>query len=163
MENERLNRHIANKPLGPAGQAYLQEEELRAQQQANQRKGPVKHESWVDLHNEYADILDQQELAKFRRHFRAFGANDDGFLTQDAVKDTMETFFGQDLTRQQIQETIAQIDYDGDGQLSYREFLEAMCGLKSGARTKFGSFYKVLTLKNPAFWVQRVGRANSAI
>lgn len=85
------------------------------------------------------------------------------YLTMEALKDTMETFFGQDLTRQQIQETIAQIDYDGDGQLSYREFLEAMCGLKSGARTKFGSFYKVLTLKNPAFWVQRVGRANSAI
>lgn len=96
MENERLNRHIANKPVGmlvtnvhpetllfplfittgPAGQAYLQEEELRLQQQ--QRRGPARHESWVDLHNEYADILDQQELAKFRRHFRAFGANDDG-------------------------------------------------------------------------------------
>mgnify|MGYP002389371490 CR=1 FL=1 len=75
----------------------------------------------------------------------------------------METFFGQDLSKQQIHETIAQIDYDGDGAISYREFLEAMCGLKSGARTKFGSFYKVLTLKNPAFWVQRVGRANTAI
>lgn len=52
------------------------------------------------------------------------GANDAGFLTCDALKEIMETFFGQDLTKQQCQESIAQIDYDGDGCISYREFLE---------------------------------------
>jgi Ca2+-binding EF-hand superfamily protein len=72
----------------------------------------------------------------------------------------METFFGQDLDRRQITETIAEIDYDNDGKLSYREFLEQMCALKQnkGKRSKFGNFYHVLTLKNPPFWNSRVGR-----
>jgi len=71
----------------------------------------------------------------------------------------METFFGQDLDRKQITETIAEIDYDNDGRISYREFLEVMCSLKAGnKKSKFGNFYKVLTLKNPPFWSSRVGR-----
>lgn len=74
----------------------------------------------------------------------------------------MVTFFGQeDITQQQADEAIAEVDYDQDGAISYREFLEVMCAIKSNdrtRRTKFGNFYKVLTLKNPPFWQQRVGR-----
>jgi len=82
----------------------------------------------------------------------------DGFLDADSLHETMEAFFGQDLARQQILETISEIDYDNDGKISYREFLEVMCALKNadrGRRTKFGNFYKVLTLKNPPFLVPK--------
>jgi len=85
----------------------------------------------------------------------------EGFLDADTLHEIMETFFGQDLDRRQIQETISEIDYDNDSRISYREFLEAMCALKSAdrnRRTKFGNFYKVLILKNPPFWSQRLGR-----
>jgi Ca2+-binding EF-hand superfamily protein len=147
-----------NKPITSAGQAYLQGT-TSSPSQNYRPQGKI--ESWVDLHSEYSDVLDQNELQKFRRHFRAMGANDSGFLTADALKEIMETFFGQDLSKSQAQESIAQIDYDGDGQISYREFLEAMCAQKTGKKTKFGGFYHVLTLKNPPFWSQRVSRANA--
>lgn len=72
----------------------------------------------------------------------------------------MVTFFGQeDITIERCEETIAEVDYDQDEALSYREFLEVMCAIKAGdrnRRSKFGNFYKVLTLKNPPFWQQRV-------
>lgn len=70
-EEARMQKHMVNKPgYNPN---YVEPEPVQ-----RRTAGPPKHESWVDLHNEYADILDQQELAKYRRHFRAFGANDAG-------------------------------------------------------------------------------------
>jgi len=124
-----------------------------------QYKRPVAAaEHWSDLHREFQDVLDMNELQKYRKHFRAFGEKE-GFITPEALHETMETFFGQDLDRRQITETIAEIDYDNDGRISYREFLEVMCSLKTGTRkSKFGNFYKVLSLKNPAWWNSRVGR-----
>jgi len=158
-DSDRLNKHISGKQITSAGREYL----LQQQNSASVVYKPPsqKIESWVDLHAEYADVLDQNELQKFRRHFRAMGANDHGYLTAEALKELMETFFGQDITKQQALESISQIDYDMDGQLSYREFLEAMCSQKAGKKTKFGGFYHVLNLKNPPFWTQRVSRANS--
>jgi len=158
-DTDRLNRHISAKTIvTPGNQQFLQNQDTAPQYNY---KPQGKSESWVDLHQEYNDVLDQQELQKYRRHFRAMGANDSGFITCTELKQVMEDFFGQDLTKQQIQETIAQIDYDGDGQISYREFLEAMCAQKAGNKTKFGGFYHVLTLKNPPFWSQRVSKANA--
>jgi len=164
-EQDRLTKHIKVHPVGERGQQMLsgQIPGYDENQPVRRNYGPPKQESWVDLHREFQDILDANELQKFRRHFRALGEKD-GFLDADALHEMMEAFFGQDLTRQQILETISEIDYDNDGKISYREFLEVMCGLKdsnSGRKTKFGNFYKVLTLKNPPFWSQRVGRANA--
>jgi len=162
-EQERLMAHIKVHPVGERGQAMLsgQVSGYDEQQPVRRNYGPPKQESWVDLHREYQDILDTNALQTYRRHFRALGESN-GFLDADALHETMEAFFGQDLARQQILETISEIDYDNDGKISYREFLECMCALKNGARrTKFGNFYKVLTLKNPPFWNQRVGRANA--
>jgi len=164
-EQDRLNAHIKVHPVGERGQQMLtgQIPGYDENQPVRRNYGPPKQESWVDLHREFQDILDTNELQKFRRHFRALGEKD-GFLDADTLHETMEAFFGQDLTRQQILETISEIDYDNDGKISYREFLEVMCALRdtnSGRRTKFGNFYKVLTLKNPPFWSQRVGRANA--
>jgi len=162
-EEDRLNKHIKKHEVGPRGQAMIQSNmgyEEPAPQPVRRPAGVAEH--WADLHREFADVLDINELQKYRRHFRAFGEKE-GFIDADALQDTMETFFGQDLDRRQIQETIAEIDYDNDNRISYREFLEAMCALKAGDRnrkTKFGNFYKVLTLKNPPFWAQRVGRIN---
>jgi len=167
-EQDRLNAHIKVHPVGERGQAMLQGQlpGYEANPQPVRRNyGPPKQESWVDLHREYEDILDTNELQKYRLHFRALGEKD-GFLDADSLHETMEAFFGQDLERQQILETISEVDYDNDGKISYREFLEVMCGLKSGdrnRRSKFSNFYKVLTLKNPPFWNQRVGRSNSAV
>jgi len=162
-EQDRLNAHIKVHQVGEKGQQYLNGQASGYDEQPIRRTnyGPPKQESWVDLHREFADILDTNALQTYRRHFRALGENN-GFLDADALHETMETFFGQDLTRQQILETVSEIDYDNDGKISYREFLETMCALKNGSkRTKFGNFYKVLILKNPPFWNQRVGRANA--
>jgi len=163
-EQERLNAHIKVHPVGERGQQMLNGQ-VSGYEDPNQpvrrNYGPPKQESWVDLHREYADIFDANTLQTYRRHFRALGESN-GFLDANALHETMEAFFGQDLARQQILETISEIDYDNDGKLSYREFIECMCALKNGSkRTKFGNFYKVLTLKNPPFWNQRVGRANA--
>jgi len=162
-EEDRLNKHIKKHEVGPRGQALLQSNESYIEPQVQPKRQTGVTEHWADLHKEFGDILDVNELQKFRRHFRAFGEKD-GYIDANALHETMETFFGQDLDRKQIQETIAEIDYDNDGKISYREFLEVMCGLKSGDRnrkTKFGNFYKVLTLKNPPFWNSRIGRVGN--
>eukprot|EP01126_Amoeba_proteus_P047627 TRINITY_DN5452_c0_g1_i2.p2 TRINITY_DN5452_c0_g1~~TRINITY_DN5452_c0_g1_i2.p2 ORF type:complete len:106 (-),score=25.32 TRINITY_DN5452_c0_g1_i2:382-699(-) len=67
-EQGRLNKYVA------AANSSRQVPEY----QPPPKKPQGKQESWVDLHNEYGDILDAQELAKYRRHFRAFGASDSG-------------------------------------------------------------------------------------
>lgn len=165
-EQDRINAHIKVHPVGERGQAMLSGElDYDPNPQGRKNYGPPKQESWVDLHREYADILDTNELQTYKRHFRALGEKD-GFLDADSLHETMESFFGQDLERKQITETIAEVDYDNDSKISYREFLEVMCAIKSGdrnRRSKFMNFYKVLVLKNPPFWAQRVGRANSAV
>eukprot|EP01123_Difflugia_compressa_P003940 TRINITY_DN15263_c0_g1_i1.p1 TRINITY_DN15263_c0_g1~~TRINITY_DN15263_c0_g1_i1.p1 ORF type:complete len:218 (+),score=45.13 TRINITY_DN15263_c0_g1_i1:23-676(+) len=161
-EEDRLNKHIMKHEVGARGQAMLQSN-ATYEEPVVQPKRVVGAEHWVDLHREFADILDINELQKYRKHFRAFGEKE-GFIDQTALQETMETFFGQDLEKRQILETISEIDYDNDGKISYREFLEVMCALKSGdrnRRTKLGNFYKVLTLKNPPWWAQRVGRMNN--
>jgi hypothetical protein len=157
-EEDRINKHIQKHAVGARGQALIDSNsqyQEPAPQQYRRPAGVAEH--WADLHKEFADVLDINELQKFRKHFRAFGEKE-GFITPEALHEIMETFFGQDLDRRQITETIAEIDYDNDGKISYREFLEVMCALKTNSKkSKFGNFYKVLSLKNPPFWSFLVG------
>jgi len=160
-EHDRLTKHIKQHPVGERGQQYQQTGYDDEPAPVRRNFGPAKAESWVDLHREFQDILDVNALQTYRRHFRALGEKE-GFIDAGALHEAMEQFFGQDLERKQILETIAEVDYDNDGKLSYREFLETMCALKNGnKKSRFGNFYKVLVLKNPPWWNQRVGRANA--
>lgn len=87
-EEARLARNIQQSNVGVKGQAYLAAHGHAAPHQAAPQAAPKLQlkpaESWVDLHREYADILDTAALQTFRKHFQAFG-NHDGYITRPSL------------------------------------------------------------------------------
>lgn len=57
--------------------------------------------------------------------FREYDANDDGFITKQELKETVDKL-GISLTDEELVETIQKADINGDGMIDYEEFVQLM-------------------------------------
>ncbi|XP_041027211.1 calmodulin-2/4-like isoform X1 [Juglans microcarpa x Juglans regia] len=57
--------------------------------------------------------------------FQVFDKDQNGFISAAELRDVM-TNFGEKLTDEEVDEMIREADVDGDGQISYEEFVKVM-------------------------------------
>ena len=57
--------------------------------------------------------------------------NGDGKLSKDEIKNGYMTYFGKNLTDEQIDDIFSQVDADGNGEIDYSEFVAATMNEKN--------------------------------
>ena len=57
--------------------------------------------------------------------------NGDGKLSKDEIKNGYMTYFGKNLTDEQIDDMFSQVDADGNGEIDYSEFVAATMNEKN--------------------------------
>jgi len=57
--------------------------------------------------------------------------NGDGKLSKDEIKNGYMTYFGKNLTDEQIDDMFSQVDADGNGEIDYSEFVVATMNEKN--------------------------------
>jgi calcium-dependent protein kinase len=69
-------------------------------------------------------LLTQEEQTEIINHFQLMDENNDGFLSKQELKDGFKKM-GKDFTEEEIEKMYDEIDLDGNGKISYSEFLAA--------------------------------------
>ncbi|XP_054446763.1 calmodulin-like [Pteronotus mesoamericanus] len=72
-----------------------------------------------------AEELSKEQVAEFKAAFTRFDKNGDGTINVQELGDVLRTL-GQNPTEDELKNIIAQVDTDGDGAISFPEFLAAM-------------------------------------
>ncbi|XP_014771763.1 neo-calmodulin isoform X3 [Octopus bimaculoides] len=72
---------------------------------------------------------DDEEL---RQAFKMFDKSGTGYICASDLRVVIQCL-GEDLTEEEIDEMIAEVDIDGDGRIDFEEFLACMCEDKAGA------------------------------
>lgn len=72
-----------------------------------------------------AEELPPEQVAKFKEVFSRFDKNGDNTINTQELGAVMQAL-GQDISEDELKMLIAQVDTDGDGVISFQEFLEAM-------------------------------------
>ncbi|KAM0016147.1 putative EF-hand domain-containing protein [Helianthus debilis subsp. tardiflorus] len=75
-----------------------------------------------DMINEMKDTDSEEDL---KEAFRVFDKDQNGFISAAELRHVM-TNLGEKLTDDQLDEMIREADLDGDGQISYQEFVKIM-------------------------------------
>eukprot|EP00163_Fabomonas_tropica_P025941 TRINITY_DN4593_c0_g1_i1.p1 TRINITY_DN4593_c0_g1~~TRINITY_DN4593_c0_g1_i1.p1 ORF type:complete len:598 (-),score=53.78 TRINITY_DN4593_c0_g1_i1:20-1813(-) len=81
----------------------------------------------------------EAQIEEYRRAFNMFDEDGDGTLTISELHNVFTTL-GQEVSDQELQRMVAEIDENGDGEIDFNEFLSLMRG-KSGSQagSKLGS------------------------
>lgn len=72
---------------------------------------------------ENKDGEDEEEL---RQAFKMFDKSGSGYICASDLRVVIQCL-GEDLTEEEIDEMIAEVDIDGDGRIDFQEFLACMC------------------------------------
>lgn len=80
--------------------------------------------SWLAA-SDMAEELSQEQVAEFKAAFSRFDKNKDGTINVQELGDILKTL-GQKPTEEELKELIARVDTDGDGAISFEEFLAEM-------------------------------------
>ncbi|KAL8610328.1 hypothetical protein ACOMHN_041142 [Nucella lapillus] len=72
--------------------------------------------------NEQSEEDEEEEL---RQAFRVFDKSGCGFITPSDLRAVLQNI-GEDLTEEEIDEMIAEVDIDGDGRIDFEEFIACM-------------------------------------
>ncbi|KAM5338852.1 calmodulin-alpha-like [Glossophaga mutica] len=72
-----------------------------------------------------AEELSEEQVAEFKAAFTRFDKNGDGTINVQELGDVLKAL-GQNPTEDELKNIIAQVDTDGDGAISFPEFLAAM-------------------------------------
>jgi len=77
------------------------------------------------------DQLSQEQISEFREAFSLFDKDGDGSITTVELGTVMRSL-GQNPTEIELQDMINEVDSDGDGTLSFEEFLQMMASKLAG-------------------------------
>ena len=69
--------------------------------------------------------LSEEQLAEFREAFELFDKDNDGVISADELKHVM-IFLGQHPTDDDVQDMVAEVDLDGDGQINFTDFANCL-------------------------------------
>ncbi|XP_076449600.1 neo-calmodulin-like isoform X3 [Babylonia areolata] len=72
--------------------------------------------------NEQSEEDEEEEL---RQAFRVFDKSGCGYITPSDLRAVLQNI-GEDLTEEEIDEMIAEVDIDGDGRIDFEEFIACM-------------------------------------
>ncbi|CAD6206422.1 unnamed protein product [Miscanthus lutarioriparius] len=72
-----------------------------------------------------AEHFTEEEIAAFKEVFALFDKNSDGFITSEELG-TVTKSLGQNLTGNELQDMIMEVDADGNGTIEFPEFLNLM-------------------------------------
>jgi len=68
----------------------------------------------------------QGQLSEMREIFSIFDPNGDGAISADEIEPILKEYCGIDITEEYIQELLAAVDDDGNGELDFFEFASMM-------------------------------------
>ncbi|KAK1411373.1 hypothetical protein QVD17_37921 [Tagetes erecta] len=72
-----------------------------------------------------ADQLTDYQISKFKEAFSIFDKDGDGCITTKDLKAVMKSL-GRNLTEDELQDMIREVDVDGNGAIDFLEFLDLM-------------------------------------
>ncbi|AEC09928.1 Calmodulin-like protein 12 [Arabidopsis thaliana] len=79
--------------------------------------------------------LTDDQILEFREAFRVFDKNGDGYITVNELRTTMRSL-GETQTKAELQDMINEADADGDGTISFSEFVCVMTGKMIDTQSK---------------------------
>ncbi|XP_066279452.1 calmodulin-A-like isoform X1 [Branchiostoma lanceolatum] len=81
-----------------------------------------------------ADVcLPEDEEDELREAFKLFDKEGNGYITSSDLRQVLNCL-GQDLTEEEVDDMIGEVDQDGDGKIDYEEFATAVCGITDKQR-----------------------------
>uniref|UniRef100_A0A8C3YP56 Calmodulin like 5 n=1 Tax=Catagonus wagneri TaxID=51154 RepID=A0A8C3YP56_9CETA len=80
-----------------------------------------------------AELLSKEQVAEFKAAFDRFAKNKDGTIDVQELG-AMLQLLGRNLSEAELKALIAQVDTDGDGVISFEEFLAAMAKRTRGSQ-----------------------------
>eukprot|EP00727_Mastigamoeba_balamuthi_P000787 m51a1_g10705 putative actin bundling protein (612) ;mRNA; f:168336-170949 len=81
------------------------------------------------------------EISKFRAEFRKFDLDNNGNISESELSTVLRSL-GENVPDARVREMIAEVDTNGDGQISFDEFLTVVERLRKGNETAFASVVK---------------------
>nr|KAG5713025.1 hypothetical protein BaRGS_021819 [Batillaria attramentaria] len=72
-----------------------------------------------------AEQSEEDEEEELRQAFRVFDKSGCGYITPSDLRAVLQNI-GEDLTEEEIDEMIAEVDIDGDGRIDFEEFIACM-------------------------------------
>ncbi|XP_076110387.1 neo-calmodulin-like isoform X1 [Mytilus galloprovincialis] len=91
--------------------------------------GTFSFEEFVQVMANMGGISEQSEEdeeEELRQAFRVFDKSGCGYITASDLRAVLQCI-GEDLTEDEIDEMIAEVDIDGDGRIDFDEFIACMC------------------------------------
>lgn len=92
--------------------------------------GNVSFEEFVEIvsnigANETAPTDQDQEEQELRDAFRVFDKHNRGYITASDLRAVLQCL-GEDLSEEEIEDMIKEVDVDGDGRIDFYEFVHAL-------------------------------------
>ncbi|KAL3859433.1 hypothetical protein ACJMK2_009654 [Sinanodonta woodiana] len=100
--------------------------------------GTFSFEEFVQVMANMGGISEQSEEdeeRELREAFRVFDKTGCGYICASDVRAILQCM-GEDLTEEEIDEMIAEVDIDGDGRIDFNEFIACVCEDKDKTVTK---------------------------
>lgn len=91
--------------------------------------GTFSFEEFVQVMANMGGISEQSEEdeeEELRQAFRVFDKTGCGYISASDLRAVLQCM-GEDLTEDEIDEMIAEVDIDGDGRIDFEEFIACMC------------------------------------
>ncbi|XP_048736680.1 calmodulin-beta-like [Ostrea edulis] len=98
--------------------------------------GTFSFEEFVQVMANMGGISEQSaedEEEELRQAFRVFDKGGCGYITASDLRSVLQCM-GEDLTEEEIDEMIAEVDIDGDGRIDFEEFIACMCEDKADTK-----------------------------
>ncbi|RNA44698.1 neo-calmodulin-like isoform X2 [Brachionus plicatilis] len=72
-----------------------------------------------------SEISEEQEDKELREAFKVFDRKGNGFITSSDLRSVLQCL-GEQLTEDEIEDMIEEVDIDGDGRIDYEEFVASL-------------------------------------